>query len=557
MIAKLIAWDNPNLNPEGTIIDLLGRAGEVSAEIKSVIAEFRLATVFPKNVIDETEKIPTTISDDEISNRLDLRNLEILTIDPVDAKDFDDALSLEIIDPHTYRLGVHIADVSHYVKENSAIDIEAQSRGTSVYLANHVVPMLPEKLSNNLCSLKPKVDRFAFSCLIMISNLGVVKSFEFARSVIHSKKRFSYEEVENILEKKSGAHHQTLEKLWALAEKLISLRLKNGSIDFESAEAKFTYDETGLPNSVKVKERLRSHQLVEECMLLANKLVSKYISDMKSDKTVAPSIYRVHDLPDDKKITELAQFVKKFGYTLNISGGVTSKSIQKLLAQIKGSPEEYLINKVALRSMAKAIYSSHNTGHFGLGFNHYSHFTSPIRRYPDLLLHRLLDEYQNGMSTKRQQFFVTEIPRIAKHASDREKVAVNAERESIKVMQSEYMKRHIGEEFQGIISGVVQYGIFVEIFDILIEGMIPVRTMKDDYYLFDEKTYSLIGQQTNKILRLGDEVTVSVEKVNVERKQVDLKLIEHRVEIKKRIKNEKNIIDNLFYFSFSKLVFAR
>ena len=527
VIAKLISWDTPNLNPEGKIVEILGFSGEVAVEIKSVVAKFRLEVNFPNEVVSEVKNISDEIKNEEILKRKDLRSWDIYTIDPEDAKDFDDALSIEKISDKNYLLGIHIADVAHYVTEESKTDIEALKRGTSVYMANHVIPMLPEKLSNDLCSLKPKVDRLAFSCLVNISNQGVVNSFEFVKTIIHSKKRFSYEEADKVLEKKSGVHYNSLASIWSIAQKLKSLRLKNGSIDFDSPEVKFIYDQKGMPVSVKQKSRLRSHQLVEECMLLANKLVSKYLSDKRNEKNIIPLLYRVHDKPDEKKIYELVQFAKRFGYSLNLLQNMDSKSIQNLLNQIKDKPEEYLINEVTLRAMAKAIYSEKNIGHFGLGFKYYSHFTSPIRRYPDLILHRLLHEYNSGMKITRQNHFAKILPGIAKQSSNREKIAVEAERDSIKVMKSEYMKRHIGDEFCGIISGVTHFGIFVEIFDILIEGFVPMRELRDDYYIYDEKNYSLVGRKTQNILRLGDEVKVLVSKVNVEKKQVDFELIEN------------------------------
>ncbi|MFZ4619597.1 MAG: ribonuclease R [Bacteroidota bacterium] len=524
VLVELMEWDDPFKNPEGKIISTLGAAGDPFVELRSVIQAHHLPTSFPKEVEAAAAAIPAEIPKAELDKRLDLRNVAVLTIDPHDAKDFDDALSIERLEGGSYRIGVHIADVSAYVTEGSVLDQEAFIRGTSVYLANQVIPMLPEKLSNNICSLVPNKDRLTYSVFMHVTEKGRVRKYEFARSVINSKRRFTYEEVETILDTKKGEYTEELNDLWSAAKILRKARMKNGSIDFDSPEAKFKYDEKGKPVDIFIKKRLKSNQLVEECMLLANQTVAKHIETLQKDGEILPFVYRIHDLPDKEKLKTLEEFVRKFGYKLNVSQSSSAKDLQQLLLEIQGTKEENLINEVALRSMAKAVYSTDNIGHFGLAFDHYSHFTSPIRRYPDLLVHRLLWDYTNGMNEKRKASMRKELPAMCKHCSDREKVAAEAERDSVKVMQVEYMRQHIGAEFPGIISGVIQYGVFVELNNMLVEGMLHVRDLNDDYYVFDEKQYSLVGERKGKRLRLGDAITVKVAKVTPERRQIDFVL---------------------------------
>lgn len=526
VVVRIDHWETRNLNPEGSIVEVLGKSGELHAEMLGIAREFRLPLKFPPGVLDEADKISEIIPKSELAKRLDLRKLDCFTIDPEDAKDFDDAVSLEQLTNGDLKLGVHIADVSHYVKEGSPLDVEALKRGTSVYLAAEVIPMLPENLSNNLCSLRPKVDRLTYTVFVVISPKCLVKDFQIVKTVIHSKRRFSYEEAEKILKTGKGDFSEILTEMNRLSKELHKKRMKEGGIDFESVEMKFQLDEEGKPKSISKKERLDSHRLIEEFMLLANQTVAKHMGGSKKEENLHPFVYRVHDLPPEEKLKDLASFVEHLGYSLNLSGGVTTKALQKLLRDVKGSDEENVINEVAIRSMAKAVYSEVNTGHFGLGFRHYTHFTSPIRRYPDLIVHRLLHEYENKIVQKRRDKLVEMIPEICKHSSGMEKIATDAERASVKVMQVEYMKRHVGDEFDAIISGVTNFGLFVEISDLLVEGLIHVRDLDDDYYVFNDKQYSLTGKRTKKRYRLGDKVKIQVVRVDPEEREIDFRFAE-------------------------------
>ena len=525
VVVEIESWGSGHQNPEGRIVEVLGPAGEVAAEIKSVAREFKLPLSFPVDVIRESERIALLIPDSETKRRVDFREQTCFTIDPSDAKDFDDAVSLELRDDGNYNLGVHIADVSYYVRENTALDKEALNRGTSIYFPNGVIPMLPERLSNEVCSLRPDEDRLAYSVFMVVAPRGAVKDYSIRETVIRSKRRFTYEEVQEMIANPARTsqddHTYVIQEMFKLSSVLTKKRMKEGSIDFESAEAKFQFDGFGKPTAIVKKERLESHRLVEEFMLLANRVVARHIGLAKKEEHQKPFIYRIHDSPDPDKIRELSHFVEKFGYRLRIDGGVTTKALQKLLSDVKGSEVENVINEVALRAMAKAVYSDRNIGHYGLAFDYYSHFTSPIRRYPDLMIHRLLKEYETNISPGRRDTIRKQLPLVAKQSSEMERRAMEAERTAIKVVQVEYMKRHVGDEFHAIISGVTHFGIFVEINDLLVEGMIHVRDLLDDYYVYDEKRYSLIGRRSGKQYRLGDSVYVKVIRVNPEERQID------------------------------------
>jgi ribonuclease R len=535
VVVEILSWGEHHRAPEGRISRILGKRGELSAEIQSIVHEFHLPAAFSVETMNEAEAIAAGIPQSEKGRRLDFRDVLCFTIDPEDAKDFDDAVSLEKMPDGNYRLGVHIADVAYYVKEGTALDSEALQRGTSVYFPNGVIPMLPEKLSNNLCSLRQNEDRLAFSVLINVSPRGSVKGYEIRESVICSKRRFSYEEVQALLrgaenndsiEEKDRPFVEALAEMRALAGTLTKKRMQEGSIDFDSAEAKFEFDEKGKPVRIIKKVRLESHRLVEEFMLLANRVVARHIGLAKSEEHPKPFLYRVHDSPDPERIRELSMFVQKFGFTLNVDGGVTSKSLQRLLEQVKGTEVENVINEVALRSMAKAIYSERNIGHYGLAFDYYAHFTSPIRRYPDLVVHRMLKQYGRGITRQARDALRLKLPHIARQSSEMERRAMEAERAAVKVMQVEYMKRHVGDEFHAVISGVTNFGLFVEITDSLVEGMVHVRDMRDDYYVYDEKQYALKGRRHGRLYRLGDPLKVLVVRVNPEERQIDFQLAE-------------------------------
>jgi ribonuclease R len=525
VVVELLSWEDEQQNPEGAVIEILGKSGDARVEVLSVARSFGLPMVFPKDVEQESAQFREAIPQNEIGKRLDLRRTVCFTIDPEDAKDFDDAISFEPLPDGNMRLGVHIADVSHYVREGSVLDREAFARGTSVYMVNEVIPMLPERLSNNLCSLKPNVDRLTYSVLIDVAMNGTVENYTVHKTVIHSKRRFTYEEVQKILESGKGELVDTLLPLFKFTQVLLKQRRRDGSIDFDTGEAKFKFDEKGFPTQIIKKERLDAHRLVEECMLLANKIIAQHIGKVKKEEQSRPFIYRVHDVPDPSRLVDLSNFVKLFGFSLDVKQGVSSKALQRLLDKVKGSEVENFINEVALRSMAKAMYSEKNIGHYGLGFTYYTHFTSPIRRYPDLMVHRLLHEYEQGISPERRGELTRRLSVICRQSSDRERVAVEAERESVKVMQVEYMKRHVGDEFEGVIGGVTQYGLFIEINDLLVEGLVHVRDLSDDYYLYDEKHYTLRGRSHGRTFRLGDKVNVKVVSVNPEKREIDFAIV--------------------------------
>ena len=519
-------WEKEQHNPQGHIIEVLGDADAPGVDIISVAYSYNLPVRFSKVVEEEAKKAPVKISKNDLEDRLDLRDLICFTIDPVDAKDFDDAISLEELKNGNSRLGVHIADVSHYVKPDSELEKEAFRRGTSVYLVDRVIPMLPERLSSDLCSLKPKVDRLTFTCFMEIDSELNVVDYKIQPSVINSKRRYNYEEFQAIFEsRKKDPYLPVMEKMFNLSKRLTTRRFAEGSIDFETPEVRFVLDERGQPLEVIPKKRLDSHRLVEEFMLLANKTVAEHIKNISPQKhNILPFIYRVHEKPDMEKMNKFFNFLKALGIRFKPVKKVTSKYFQSIIESIKGTPEETIIEEVALRSMMKAVYSEKNIGHFGLSFRDYTHFTSPIRRYPDLTVHRMLKAYAKNEITDPKRV-TKQLRKIAEQSTKMERLAVEAERESIKLKQVEYIRRHIGETFHGIISGVTAYGIYVELDETFIEGFVQMTNMQDDYYIYDEATYSMTGRHTGRHIRLGDRVEIQVESANLEKREIDFVLL--------------------------------
>lgn len=524
VVGNLI-WDSSMLNPEGEVLEVLGKAGSHDAEILSLAREFNLRYKFSKSVLAETNKISVEIPLEEIKTRIDYRSKNVFTIDPEDAKDFDDALSIEELENGNFSIGIHIADVSHYVKRGSSLDLEANQRGNSVYFVGKVIPMLPEKLSNQVCSLVPYEDRLTYSVIVQITPRGKVIDYRIAKTIINSKRRFSYEEAQKVIEQQDGDLSEDILQLNKIAQILRKKRMREGSFDFISPEVKFKLDENGVPVSVAIKHTMDSNMLIEEFMLLANKLVASHIALQKSGP-VKPFVYRVHDLPDQEKIIEFSRFVKTLGYSFDPNSSSKSTSFQNLLNQVKGKEEEALINELAIRSMAKAVYSPQNIGHYGLGFKYYSHFTSPIRRYSDLIVHRLLFGYENQKSG--EIYSLAQLEEICDNISATERNAIEAERFSTKMKQIEYLQNHLGNEFSAIISGITNFGIFVKLTDILAEGLIRLRDLDDDYYEHDERKYAIIGKRTKKQYRLGDKVHVKLIRVDEERSELDFIIIDSK-----------------------------
>lgn len=539
MVCEILNYDDlelPYIQLEGKILEILGQAGNKDVELISVLKKYGFSVEFPENVEkhsrslgikakEELESLPKPHAKRKLyEGRFDLRKIICFTIDPENAKDFDDAISIEKT-AEGYKLGVHIADVSHYVVEGSETDIEALKRGTSVYLVDIVAPMLPEVLSNDICSLKEGFDRYTFSVFIYLSEKGKVINYEILKTIINSKKRFTYEEAQEIIEGKRHKFSNELLTMYELSKKLTAIRMKEGSIDFETPEVKFILDENGDIAEIKAKERLDSMRLIEEFMLLANKCVTEYVTKLRDKyQSAFPFVYRVHDLPDKEKLSDLSRFIRQFGYSINLED---KKSIINLTVQIKGKPEEYVINNLLLRSMAKAIYTTENIGHYGLGFKDYTHFTSPIRRYPDLIVHRILYDYLN-LNTyieKKKAHYKKILGDICRQSSAQEQAAVNAERETLKIKQIEYLSHRLGEEFEGIISGIINYGMFVELEGSLIEGLIRFRNLEDDYYEYNEKEYYAVGVRHGKKFYAGQKVKVKVISCDLESRRIDFALI--------------------------------
>lgn len=523
-VVRITEWPDRARNPYGEVVDILGPAGENNTEIHAILAEFGLPYRYPEAVEKAANKIPDAITDEEIAAREDFRQVTTFTIDPKDAKDFDDALSIRRLSNGNWEVGVHIADVSYYVKPGSIIDKEAESRGTSVYLVDRVVPMLPERLCNEICSLRPDEDKLTFSCVFELNGNAEVQKSHIARTVIRSNRRFAYEEAQEVIETGEGDYKEEILALNDLAQKLRKRRFDNGSINFDRHEVKFDIDESGKPIGVYFKVSKEANKLIEEFMLLANRTVAEFIGKPRDGKKPKAFVYRVHDLPDPDKMASFAAFITRFGYKIKTEGSKAdlSKGINSLLANVQGKPEENLVETIAIRAMAKAVYTTVNIGHYGLSFDYYTHFTSPIRRYPDLMVHRLLERYMAGGRSVNVQSLEDE----CKHASDMEQLAANAERASIKYKQVEFMGERLGEEYDGVISGITEWGLYVEINENKCEGLVPIRDLEDDYYEFDEKNYCLMGRRKHRIYRLGDPIRIKVARANLERKQLDFALVE-------------------------------
>lgn len=525
-IVRITSWPDDAKNPIGEVIDILGQTGDNTTEMHAILAEFGLPYRYPENVNAAAERIGAGITDDVVAQREDLRGVVTFTIDPKDAKDFDDALSIRRLDNGNYEIGVHIADVTHYVRPDSLLDKEAQKRATSVYLVDRVVPMLPEHLSNGICSLRPDEDKLTFSCIFEMDDQAEVIKSRIVRTVTRSVRRFTYEEAQLVIETGSGDYADEILTLDRLAKILRRNRYDNGSVEFDRAEVRFDTDETGHPVSVYFKESKDANKLIEEFMLLANKTVATAIGKPEGHKKPKAFVYRVHDMPDPGKLADLSKIARTFGFKVKENGSSreVNRSINRMLADVKGKGEENFLSTLAIRSMAKAVYTTTNVGHYGLAFDYYTHFTSPIRRYPDMMVHRLLERYLAGGRSVNQQ----KLEEQCKHSSDMEQLAANAERASIKYKQVEFMGDHMGEVYDGVISGVTEWGLYVELSENMCEGLVPVRDLADDYYDFDEKNYCLIGRRRGVRYRLGDQVRVKVARASLEKKQLDFVLVDDK-----------------------------
>ncbi|MET4139874.1 ribonuclease R [Pedobacter sp. UYP1] len=516
-------WPEGAKNPIGKIINILGTQGENNTEMNAILAQYGFPLSFPPEVEKEANEIPEAITEEELKNRRDFRDTVTFTIDPADAKDFDDAISFKKLPNGNYEVGVHIADVSHYVQPKTYLDKEAYSRATSVYLVDRVIPMLPERLSNGVCSLRPNEDKLCFAAVFELDEAANVVEEWFGRTVIHSDRRFSYEEAQEVIENNEGDYAVEILKLNELAYILRDRKFKNGAISFESTEVKFRLDEKGKPVGVYVKERKDAHKLIEDFMLLANKKVAEFIAKKGKGKAKYTFVYRSHDSPNLENLGNFALFAARFGYKINMkSDKDIAKSLNFLMEDVEGKKEQNVLTQLAIRSMAKAVYTTKKTSHYGLAFDHYTHFTSPIRRYPDVMVHRLLAAYLNGERSANEDEYET----AASHSSAMEKRAADAERASIKYKQVEYLEENVGKLFMGIISGVTEWGMYVELIENKCEGMIRLKDIADDFYVLDEKNYCIVGQRKKKKYQLGDEVKVKVKRVDLSKRQIDFSLVQ-------------------------------
>ncbi len=533
VVVKLIKWDKADKKPQGEVITLLNAENEADLAMKEILIGAGFPITFEPEVLKEAAKLSGKISREEISKRKDCRDFLTFTIDPDDAKDFDDAISIRNLDNGNYEIGVHIADVSHFVTPDSILDKAAYKRATSVYLPDRVNPMLPEKISNELCSLRPNEDKYTFSVIFQITNRAEIKHKWIGRTIIHSNHRFTYEEVQQTIEIKDGLHYKPILLLNDLAHKFRKERFKNGAINFSSQEVKFKLDDTGKPIGVMIKESKDAHKLIEEFMLLANRTIAEYVSKIKINQEPLPFPYRIHDTPDDEKLKAFAAYAKKFGYKFDIHNEKEiANSFNKLLEEVQGKPEQHVLEQLGIRTMAKAVYTSQNVGHYGLGFENYCHFTSPIRRYPDVLVHRILQHCldKNVKVDKKMD-------EKCKHCSDRERSAMESERAGNKYKQVQYMQQFLGEEFEGIISGVSTFGFWVETVEHKCEGLISIRDLYEfDDFKYDETDYALIGMRTGRKFRMGDKIMIKVVAANLAKRQLDYHWVSEELEQPKKIK---------------------
>ncbi|MGQ1890418.1 ribonuclease R [Thermophagus sp. OGC60D27] len=527
-VVKIIEWPQKAKNPIGQVVDILGNPGENNAEMHAILAEYNLPYKYPEKVVEAANKISADIPASEIKKRRDFRGITTFTIDPATAKDFDDALSIQKLKNGNWEVGVHIADVTHYVQPNTIIEKEAAKRATSVYLVDRVVPMLPERLSNELCSLRPDEDKLCFSVVFQLDDDARILDSWVGRTIIRSNRRFAYEEAQQVIETGKGDFEQELKVLNNLAQKLRAERFSKGSIDFERIEVQFELDQNGKPLNVLFKEPKEANKLIEEFMLLANRRVAEIVgsnqfagSSAHGAKSAKTFVYRIHDEPDPEKYETFSRFVRKFGFEAQPKGKESiSHSLNRLLNEVQGKKQQNIVETLAIRTMSKAVYSTHNIGHYGLGFKFYTHFTSPIRRYPDMMVHRLLQRYLDGGRSASAQKY----EELCDHSSKMEIRAADAERASIKYKQVEFLKDRIGEVFDGVISGVTEWGIYVELTENKCEGMVPIRDLDDDFYQFDEENYCLVGRHKNRKYQLGDAVRIQIARANLERRQLDFTL---------------------------------
>lgn len=518
VVIEVTSWATDDKKPEAKVVQILGKAGENEAEIHSIMAEFDLPFRFPEDVTAASAGIPEGITSEEIARRRDFRAITTFTIDPEDAKDFDDALSFRKLDNGNYEIGVHIADVTHYVVPNTPIEREAYDRATSVYLVDRTIPMLPERLSNELCSLRPNEDKLTFAAVFEIDEHAKVKNEWFGRTIIHSIKRFTYEEAQEVIESGTGVLSEELRILNDIAKKFRKERFRKGAVNFETTEVKFKLDEQGKPLAVVPKVRKDAHKLIEEYMLLANKQVATFVYNIRKAKEKNTFVYRTHDFPDPDKVKDFSVFARQFGHKMNVDEHSISSSLNKLMTEIEGKPEQNILEQLAIRTMAKAKYTTDAKGHFGLAFDHYTHFTSPIRRYPDMMVHRLLQHYlDEGNPVSKSEY-----EEKCVHSSEREKRAADSERASIKYKQVEFMASAEKRPYDGLISGVTEWGIYVEIVETKCEGMVRLADMTDDFYEFDEKNYRIVGRKSRKVYTLGDKVKVRVKKTDIDKRIIDL-----------------------------------